>query len=202
MMEIHASVEQGTPEWFALRVGRVTASNLSSVLAKGEGKTRKAYLYKLASEIVTGEPTESFKSPAMERGNVMEAEARDTYAFMRDVELVRVGFITNGRNGASPDSLIGDDGMLEIKTQRADLLVETLFKDQFPTEHKAQCQGNLWIAEREWIDISVYWKNMPMFIKRAYRDDVYISTLEREVAIFNEDLDATVEKIRRYGVAA
>jgi YqaJ-like viral recombinase domain len=197
---IHRDVEQGTPEWFALRVGKPTASMFHAILAKGEGKTRKKYLYQLASERITGEPTESYSNPYLDRGKAQEEEARNLYSFLSACDALRVGFIERGISptaGCSPDSLIGDAGGLEIKTQRADLLVETLFKDEFPSEHKAQVQGNLWICEREWWDLMVYAPKMPPFIKRAYRDEGYIANLEREVSSFNEDLERTVSEIRK-----
>jgi hypothetical protein len=95
--------------------------------------------------------------------------------------------------------LIGNDGLLEIKTMRGDLLIEVITKDEFPSVHKAQCQGNLWISEREWIDISVYWPKFPPFIKRAYRDETYIQTLSSEVDRFNDELAQMVDRIRAYG---
>ncbi|GEC56812.1 hypothetical protein M2209_003185 [Bradyrhizobium elkanii] len=170
----------------------------SAILAKGEGKTRRAYRNRLAAEIITGEPTETFTSPAMERGHIMEAEARDAYSFMMDADPTRVGFVKNGDKGCSPDSFLGDKGILEIKTQRGDLLVDTLLKNEFPPEHKAQCQGALWICEREWVDITVYWPNMPLFVKRAYRDDGYIANLAGAVAAFNEELTEVVHTIRQH----
>lgn len=192
---------QGSPEWFAARLGLPTASNFSAILAKGEGKTRKSYLNKLAAEIITEEIGEAFTSPVLERGKAMENEARSYYAFITNADPMQVGFVRNGRSGWSPDSLIGDKGALEIKTQRADLLIETILKDEFPSEHKAQCQGGLWVGEREWIDICVYWPKMPSFIKRAYRDDLYIKSLESEVEQFVADLDTLVSKLRSYGAA-
>lgn len=200
MMIIHDDVEQGTETWRKLRCGLATASMFSAILAKGEGKTRRSYMCRLASEIITGEPAETYKSADMERGNQMEAEARDFYAFSTDVELRRVGFITNGPKGCSPDSLIGSNKMLEIKTQRGDLLIETLLKNEFPSEHRAQCQGNLWVAEREEIDIAIFWPKMPMFVKTATRDDVYIRTLSDAVDKFNDELQETVARIRRFGM--
>lgn len=191
--------EQGSEEWFRARAGMATASEFSTVMAKGEGKTRRTYLYKLAGEIITGQPTESYSNAHMERGKVMEDEARDFYAFMYDAEPERVGFIVNGSAGCSPDSLLGTDGMLEIKTKLPHLMIETIIADKFPAEHKAQCQGALWVAEREWIDIAVYWPGMPLFVKRATRDDLYIKTLSDEVARFNEELAAVVAQVRRYG---
>ena len=137
----------------------------------------------------------------------MEDEARQFYAFMSDdPEPTRVGFVRNkgnyGQVGCSPDSFLGTNGILEIKTQRGDLLVATLFADRFPPEHVAQCQGALWVCEREFVDIAVYWPKMPMFVRRATRDEAYIQTLASEVARFNDELAATVEKIRRYGSPA
>jgi hypothetical protein len=201
MIEI-VDCEQNSEAWFTARLGVVTASEFGSVIAKGEGKMRASLMRKLATEIITGERGESFTTAAMERGHAMEDEARKFYSFMNDVEPQQVGFIRNGRKGGSPDSLIGNNGLLEIKTMRGDLLIEVLLKDEFPSVHKAQCQGNLLVAERDFIDISVYWPKFPPFIKRAYRDEAYLKTLDDEIERFNDDLDALVEKIKAYGVAA
>lgn len=198
--------EQGSPEWFRARMGIPTASEFSCILANGKdggaSKTRRTYLMKLAGEILTGEPMETCTTSDMERGKVMEAEARDFYSFMCDAEPQRVGFIVDGPKGCSPDALIGASGMLEIKSKKPHILIEVLLKGEFPAEHKAQCQGALWIAGREWIDIGCYWPKLPLFVKRAYREDGYIATLAGAVNRFNEELAETVERVRRYGVAA
>lgn len=194
--------EQGSAEWMACRLGIPTASMFSAILAKGEGKTRRKYLLQLAAEVITGEPLESYSNQFMDRGKAMEADAREFYGFTRNVEPQCVGFIRNGDKGCSPDSLIGDAGMLEIKTQRPDLLIETLLKDGFPPEHKAQCQGGLWVAEREWIDICVYWPGIPKLIKRAPRDETYIANLASEVSRFSDELAQTVDTVRRLGQEA
>lgn len=193
---------QGTEEWLAARAGIPTASMFATVMASGRGggesKTRAKYMRQLAGEIITGRPMESFSNAHMERGHVMEPEARDLYAFAADVAPEQVGFIRNGQKGCSPDSLIGENGMLEIKTKLPDLLIECLERDDFPPEHQAQCQGALWVAEREWIDLVVYWPEMPVFIKRAYRDEAYIATMAEAVDKFNEELAALVERVRAY----
>lgn len=194
--------EQGSEEWHRARLGVPTASRFGDILAKGEGKTRRAYMRQLAAEIITDEIGEQFTTPAMERGKLMEAEARSLYAFLADHEPQRVGFVRNGRAGWSPDSLIGNEGALEIKTQRADLLIETILKDEFPPEHKAQCQGGLWVGEREWIDITIYWPRMPTFTKRAYRDATFIKSLAAEVSRFADELDELVSRISRYGAVS
>lgn len=195
--------EQGSEDWFRARMGIPTASEFGTVLAPragSEGKMRRTYLHKLAGEIITGEPMERYGNAHMDRGHEMEAEARSLYAFMSDADPTQIGFLRNGQKGCSPDSLIGDAGMLEIKTKLPHLLIDCILKDDFPAEHKAQCQGALWVAEREWVDIAVYWPRMPLFVKRAYRDEEYISKLSDAIDAFNADLAAVVDLIKAYGV--
>jgi len=195
--------EQGSEDWFRARMGIPTASEFGTVLAPragSEGKMRRTYLHKLAGEIITGEPMERYGNAHMDRGHEMEAEARSLYAFMSDADPTQIGFLRNGQKGCSPDSLIGDAGMLEIKTKLPHLLIDCILKDDFPAEHKAQCQGALWVSEREWVDIAVYWPRMPMFVKRAYRDEEYISKLSDAIDAFNADLAVVVDRIKAYGV--
>lgn len=188
--------DQGTEAWRAARIGIPTASEFATVLRdSGDSKTRKTYLYKLAGEIITGEPMGSYSNAHMERGKAMEDEAREAYAFIANVEPQRVGFIRNGRAGASPDSLVGDRGLVEIKTKLPHLMVETILRGEFPSDHVAQCQGQLWIAEREWIDIAVYWPGFPLFVKRATRDETYIKRLSAAVDDFNAELDVIVSRV-------
>jgi hypothetical protein len=204
MIEI-IDCDQGTPEWFAARLGIPTASEFHTVMAigpkGGKSLTRVAYLNKLVGEVLTREPMQNFVSADMERGKIMEDEARDLYSFTRDIELDRVGFIRNGDKGASPDSLIGDDGGLEIKSAAPHIQVARLLADQVPSEHVAQVQGNIWVAEREWWDFVSYCPKLPIFIKRVYRDEDYIKSLALHVDNFNAELRQTVDYIRRYGQA-
>ena len=201
MLKIFDDIEQNTPEWFEVRRGIPTASAFSQVLAKGEGKTRRTYMMKLAGEIITGEPMESFSNEHTERGHDMEAEARDVYAFSTGADLRRVGFIRNGRAGCSPDRLIGDKGGLEIKTKLPHLLAEVILKGEVPKEHIAQVQGSLWVSERDWWDVAIYYRGMPQFKKRVYRDEAYIQSLATEIDRFNNELDAVVVEIQRRGEA-
>lgn len=195
--------DQGSEEWFRARMGIPTASEFKTILGiKKEAKdkvTRQIYMRKLAGEIVTGEPMESYSNDHMARGQAMEEEARALYAVMHDADLQRVGFIRNGNAGCSPDSLIGNTGALEIKTALPHIVADLILKDQFPPEHKAQTQGVLWIAEREFIDLSVYWPKMPRFVKRAQRDEPYIKDIAAAVDQFNDELAEMVDRIRRYG---
>jgi hypothetical protein len=195
--------EQGSERWLAVRAGLPTASEFSTILAKGKGGgesvTRRKYLYRLAGEIVSGLPEETYANQYMDRGHVQEPEARELYAFAHDVEPQLVGFVRNGPKGCSPDSLIGDKGMLEIKTAKASILIDYLLADVFPSEHVAQTQGGLWVCEREFIDLAIYSPKLPLFEKRAYRDENYIKSLSIEVARFNGELEAIVERVRQYG---
>lgn len=200
MMQVFTDLEQGSPEWFAARAGIPTASRFATVMAKGEGKTRSEYMRKLAGEILTGEPSEQFSNIHTDRGNAMEDEARETYAFINDAEIQRVGFIRNGNKGASPDSLVGTNGGLEIKTALPHIQIDRLERDRLPPEHKAQVQGNLWISEREWWDFVSYWPRLPVLTVRVYRDEEYIKTLSDEIDRFNDELAALVERIRNYGI--
>jgi YqaJ-like viral recombinase domain len=199
MIEI-INCDQGTEAWYRARAGIPTASEFQTLLAKGRGgsdsKGRRTYMMKLAGEILTGEPMESFSSVHMDRGKAMEEEARGLYAMVSNVAPEIVGFLRNGDKGCSPDSLIGERGLLEIKTALPHILIETLLQDEFPNEHKAQTQGQLWVAERDWVDLMVYWPGLPPFIRRAYRDEAYIADLAIAVKRFNEDLAEMVALLR------
>jgi hypothetical protein len=192
---------QNSPEWYAARLGIPTASRFKDVLAKGQGLTRKKYLYTLAGERLTGEMAESFTTEAMERGHQMEAEARERYAFQRDAEPQLVGFMRRkvGEHwiGASPDALLGDDGLVEIKTKAPHLQLECLDGGRMPPEHVAQVQGQLWVSGRQWADFVSYWPKLPLFVIRVERDDAYIATLSAEVMAFCEELEALTNKYRR-----
>lgn len=194
--------EQGSPDWYACRLGLVTASEFHTVLASGrlgqDSKTRRTLMLKLLGERLIGEPAESYTNAHMERGKRLEEEARDLYCMVEDVEPERVGFIRNGDTGCSPDSLIGDAGMIEIKTKLPHLQLDCLLRDSFPPEHRAQCQGQLWIAEREWVDLVSYWPGLPLFVKRVFRDEPYIEMLKKEVDTFNTELLELAERIKQY----
>jgi len=191
--------EQGSEEWFRCRLGIPTASEFKSILAKGEGKTRRTYMLKLAGERLTGEPAEAFTNAHTERGRVMEGEARRLYEFLNDAELQHVGFVRNGNIGCSPDSLIGHGGVLEIKTKLPHLQIEVLIADQLPPEHKPQVQGHLLVCERDFVDFASYWPKIPLFRKRIGRDEPYIRMLKSEIDRFNDELDALTEKLVRAG---
>lgn len=194
--------EQGSESWFAARLGIPTASAFSTILSSNkeakDKKTRTEYMRKLAGEIVTGEPMESYSNVHMERGKAQEDEARDLYAFMRDCDPQRVGFILNGDRGCSPDSLIGDDGGLEIKTALPHIQIDRLLRGTLPAEHKAQVQGNIWLCERKFWDFCSYCPKLPLFVVRVERDEEYIAQLEKAVDQFNAELKQLVGQIMAF----
>lgn len=198
MMQI-INCEQGSQEWFDARLGIPTASEFATVMAKGEGKTRRKYLLRLAGEVITGQAEETYSNAHMERGKIMEDEARDLYAFATDAECQRVGFIRNGNMGCSPDSIIGSDGGVEIKTAIGSVQVDRLLKNEFPSEHRAQVQGFLLVTGRDWCDFVSYSPKLPLLVVRVARDNGYIANLKGEIDRFNDDLAQVVESIRRYG---
>jgi len=194
--------EQGTEEWRQCRLGIPTASEFSAVMAKGRGgkddsKTRRTYMLKLIGERLTGEPADNFSNAHTDRGHTMEPEARDLYTFMTDLSPEIVGFIRNGDKGCSPDSLIGDVGMLEIKTKLPHLQLDCLLADRIPPEHYDQCQGQLWVAEREWVDLVVYWPKLPLFAKRVFRDEQHIKKISMAVDVFNTEMLELITKIEQ-----
>lgn len=195
--------DQCSPEWYAARLGIPTASEFKTILGikkdAREKATRDLYMRKLAGEILTGEPMETYTNANMERGKALEDEARDFYSLLTDNECERVGFISNGLKGCSPDSLIGANGGLEIKVALPHIQIERLLKGELPPEHRAQVQGSMWVAERDWWDFASYCPKLPLFIVRVGRDNSYIAKLAEAVNEFNRELAFMVDCIRYYG---
>jgi len=195
---------QGSPEWFAARAGIVTASCFSDVLASGRGggesKTRTKLLRTLATEVITGKPVPGWGgNEHTERGHALEDEARSLYASGCSEEVTQVGFVRRGRIGASPDSLIGEHGLLEIKTKLPHLQIELLEAGTLPSEHVAQVQGQMLVTGRLWCDFISYWPGLPLFEIRVQRDNAYLSSLNNSLTQFIREMDAL---IARYGSKA
>lgn len=202
-------VEQNTEEWHALRLGLVTASNFSKVLASGkdggDSKGRAKYMRQLAGERLTGVPAETFSNAAMSRGHEMEPDARAHFEFTQGCTLRPIGFakrsLSRGRFvGCSPDSLLEGGGVFENKTMQPDLLIELLDSGRFPTEHRAQCQGALWVTGEAVCHLQVYYRGMPVAAQfKIERDDVYIRELADAVEVFEYELGKLVERIKNMG---
>lgn len=196
------TMEQGSPEWLEARLGRVTMSELKTLLVNGKGPGgfgtgALSYMHQLIGERMTGELAEPFQGNVhTRRGHELEGVARELYRDATgEAEPQEVGIILNHDVGYSPDSLIGDDGLLEIKTKLPKYQIEVLLSGEIPAEHIAQCQGGLWVSEREWIDFVSYWPGMPLFIKRAYRDERLIRKIADRLEAFYAEMDARTEQV-------
>lgn len=211
-------VWQGSPEWDAARFGIPTASNASKITAGGDGKTRSEYLRKLAGEEVSRLPREEYRGKAMERGNIMEPELRALYHMVTGREpkpvsnnpevvftpgcpgygfvrrALKVGFI-----GASPDSRVGNDGGLEIKSASPHILIDIMQRGVVPSEHIPQVQCTMLVTGWAWVDLLIGYTGMPPFIRRIRRDTSKIAQLEVAIETFNEDLTELTQWVRAYG---
>jgi putative phage-type endonuclease len=198
-------VEQGTPEWFAARLGNVTASRVADVIAKtksGYSASRENYMAQLICERMTGVVTESFTSSAMVWGSETEPLARAAYESYADVLVDEVGYIahpTIERAGASPDGLVGLFGLLEIKCPNTATHIDTLISEQVPTKYITQMQWQMSCTGRTWADFVSFDPRLPsglqMFVKRVEFDAEYVAMLKEEVIKFLTELDAKISKL-------
>lgn len=190
-------VEQGSPEWKEAKRGIVSASNFHKVLAGGDGKTRRGYMRRIVGEIVSGQPADDYRNPDMDRGNVMEPEIRSQFAFLYDVEPKRVGFVRRRFGkwwiGASPDSLVGDDEIVEYKSMRPDLMLELMERNRPPGEHVAQCQGTMMVTGRMRASLLIGYSGMRPLRFKIARDSSFQARLLVGLATFLEEADAMCE---------
>lgn len=170
--------EQRSPEWYAARLGVPTASNFGRVITPTGKPSAQidAYRNKLIAELVTGRTEQQEASYAMERGTELESEAREYYSLMRPV--VEVGLCLHEDGfGASPDGLVGDVGLLEIKCPLPHTHVEYLLDDEIPSQYIPQVMGQLLVCEREWCHFLSYHPDMKPLLVKVFRDDKYIATM-------------------------
>ena len=198
-------VEQGTPEWFAARLGNVTASRVADVIAKtksGYSASRENYMAQLICERMTNAVAESYTNAAMQWGTETEPLARAAYESFADVLVDEVGYIahpTIERAGASPDGLIGVFGLLEIKCPNTATHIDTLISEQVPTKYITQMQWQMSCTGRTWADFVSFDPRLPsglqMFVKRVEFDAEYVAMLKEEVIKFLTELDAKISKL-------
>lgn len=209
-MTMH-DMEQGSADWFAIRLGKVTASRVADVVAKTKtdySASRANYMAQLVAERLTGSVAESYSNAAMQWGTDMELEARTAYEFLHNASVVEVGFVdhpTIGMSGASPDGLVGDEGLVEIKCPNTATHIETLMSGAVPGKYLTQMQWQMACTGRRWVDFCSYDPRMPenmrLFVRRIEWNGERIADLEGEVSAFLAELDATVASLTRtYGV--
>lgn len=199
--------EQRSPEWFAARLGRATASRFKDIIAKtrsGYSTSRDNYAVELALEIITGQKQESYTSAAMQWGVDNEDTARLLYSLAINTDVEETGFWVHDTimAGASPDGFVSDDGLLEIKCPNSATHLQTLTTKKVPYEYVSQVQGQLWITGRQWADFVSFDPRMPenaqMIIIHVERDESYIQDLEDEVMGFLAQVEQKVEFIKNY----
>lgn len=203
-------MEQRTQEWYAARLGKVTASRVADVVAKtksGYSTSRANYMAELICERLTKTKGESYRSPAMEWGVEQEPNARSAYEAETGLLVVETGFIPHPDiewSGASPDGLIDADGLVEIKCPFTATHIDFLMTGAIPSKYETQMQWQMACTGRMWCDYASYDPrlpaNMQLKIVRVPRNQIYISELEREISTFLLELDQKIQTlINQYG---
>jgi len=200
-----SDIEQRTEEWFAARLGKVTASKVSDVMAKtktGYSATRESYMTQLVCERLSGQKAESFTNAAIQHGIDTEPLARSAYEAYADVMVEEVGFVQHPRiemAGASPDGYVGLFGCIEIKAPQTSTHIETLLTEVIPARYYAQMQFQMACAQRQWCDYVSFdpriRQDLQLFVKRVEFDAPYVAILEEEVIKFLKEVDEKVNKL-------
>lgn len=204
-MIVH-DIPQGTPEWHELRAGIPTASNFSRLItSKGEvSKSLNEYALELAGELYTGQPLNDFKSAYMERGNELEDDALALYAMVEDVDIQRCGFITDdqARFGCSPDALIEDDGMAEVKCLKAENHLKAILRFQkdgtVDPKYFQQTQGQMWIAGRAWCDLIFHHPDFPPLYVRQQPDTDFQGKLQTAIEQVLKERDRVYSELAAF----
>jgi putative phage-type endonuclease len=199
-------IEQGSTEWLQQRCGKVTASRIADLMARtktGFAATRLNYRAQLIAERLTGTVAPSFTNAAMIHGTETEPEARRAYEFFVDRDVQQVGFVPHPEIemcGASPDGLVGDDGLLELKCPNTATHIETLLSGVIPDKYVKQMMFQMACTGRDWCDFASYDNRLPermrLFVKRIERSAETIAEIETEVTAFLAEIDDTVGKLR------
>lgn len=195
--------KQGSDDWVIDRLAIPTASNFSKIITT-TGKpsaTTKTYMNTLLAEWYTGAPVDQIESTIwMERGNELEASARSLYEFVQNKEIKQVGvcYLDDKKLiSCSPDGLVGDDGLLEIKCPKANTMIDYMLDGGFPSKYKQQVQGQMWITGRQWCDFFAYHPDFPEFLVKVNRDQKYINILSEYIIKFVDQMLIKRGKIKK-----
>lgn len=195
------NIEQGTQEWHDARKGVVTGTRFKDVVTPAKGELSKSsvkYMYELVAERM-GATVEFFSNEHMQRGNELEDDARTAYEFLKDCEVLEVGFCVDDNNtiGVSPDGLIGEEGGLEIKCPKETTHISYLDDGGLPLIYKPQVQGSMWVTDRKWWDFMSYHPQLPPLIIRVLRDEEYIEKMDKGITKFSKDVLELEDKLRK-----
>lgn len=198
---IIAEVVQGTPEWEKARLGIPTSSGFDKIITtKGEpSKTRLKYMYQLAAERITGIKEDTYKNGHMARGQELEGQARAFYELTNGVEVKEVGvcYLDDKKLYAcSPDGLVGEDGLVEIKCPSSPVHIGYFLEGVLPLEYLQQVQGQLFVTGRKWCDFFSFYPNLRSLQIRVKPDQKFIENLKVELGKFCIELDQITEKLR------
>lgn len=205
-MKIIENIEQGSEEWHSMRLGKITASRMSDVMSKGRGnapsKTSETYMIELISEIITGSAKPFFENDAMRWGTETEDQARAMYELNSGNEVKEVAFIEYSEYiGVSPDGLIGDDGLLEVKCPTSTTQIKRALSGSYSSDYKAQIQMQLWVSGREWCDFLSFDPRIDCdasyLLERVYRDEDYIADMEVKTISFVENMLEQLNKLTK-----
>lgn len=202
-MKILTHFDQGSDEWLAQRVGKVTMSHAKELLTSGKGKTRQSYILDLVAERLSGKPTERYSSFEMKRGIFLEEFAVAAVEHVIDDSIARVGFVVHDdeRIGCSPDGLIHECG-IEIKCPAPRQHIRNVLADGMD-DYITQVQGNMWICERDrWFIVSFcpWVENFPLHIKIVYRDEDMIKKISEAALRAADEVDEFVARTyQKYG---
>lgn len=199
-------IEQGTDEWLAERAGRITASRFKDVIGVNKSgkflKARDDYMMELAFERLSGVPKHSVSSQAMQWGTEAEPIARESYELSTGLFVDETGLIVHpsyGFIGGSPDGLVDDDGIIEIKSPHDEKVHIKTWLEGMPEQHMPQVQGNLMVTGRQWCDFISFdprqAKSYQLYVQRIERDDEYIHDLLNSLINFEQELQFMIEKI-------
>ena len=199
-------IEQGSQEWLQMRLGKVTASRIADLMAttkSGPSASRANYLAQLVAERLTGTVQESFTNSAMQWGTETEPLARAMYEVQTGVMVDQIGFVPHPfikMAGCSPDGMIDDDGLIEIKCPNTATHIETLLSQKAPTKYMLQMQWQMACTCRMWCDFVSFDSRMPdrlsMFVIRVHRDDAKIKEISEAVEKFLAEVDSTIKKLK------
>lgn len=200
MIKYHPELIQGSEEWFALRCGVLTASEMKHIITPkkleyAQNDKEKAHLYELAAQLINEYVEPAYIGDDMLRGQDDESYARETY-HENYAPVHMCGFITNDEFGFmlgySPDGLVGDDGQIECKSRRQKFQMETISTGAVPEEYMMQLQTGLLVSGRKWCDFISYCGGMPMFVKRVYPDEKIQKAIKEVATYFHEKLDKII----------
>lgn len=177
-MKIH-NVEQGTDDWFKIKLGKMSASHAQAI--GNQGKGLDTYTIDIVTQILTGINKSDYTNADLERGVAMESEARDIYAFEKEVEVKQVGFVEyNDYTGCSPDGIVNDDGLVEIKCPKDTMFTKLLISKKPDSAYVWQCQMQMLVTGFNWCDLVYYNPNFknPLIIHELKRDEAMIAKLK------------------------